>query len=55
MTWQDNFQVWTKRNDLPEYLKNEMDALAKDDQQAEDLSTIIIWNCRYAWPARGRN
>lgn len=36
MTWQDNFQVWTKRNDLPEYLKNEMDALAKDDQQAED-------------------
>lgn len=36
MTWQDNFQVWEKRNDLPEYLKNEMDALAKDDQQAED-------------------
>jgi phosphoglucomutase len=36
MTWQDNFQVWTKRNDLPEYLKNEIDALAKDDQQAED-------------------
>lgn len=36
MTWQDNFQVWEKRNDLPEYLKNEMDVLAKDDQQAED-------------------
>lgn len=36
MTWQDNFQVWTKHNDLPEYLKNDMDALAIDEQQAED-------------------
>ncbi|WP_258088507.1 phospho-sugar mutase [Weissella fangxianensis] len=36
MTWQDNFQLWTKHNDLPEYLKNDMDELAIDEQQAED-------------------
>ncbi|SCB93383.1 phospho-sugar mutase [Weissella bombi] len=36
MTWQENYQVWAERTDLPEYLQTEMAALANDDKQAED-------------------
>lgn len=36
MTWQENYQVWAERTDLPEYLQTEMAVLANDDKQAED-------------------
>lgn len=36
MTWQDNYQIWADRTDLPANLQAEMQQLATDDKAAED-------------------
>ncbi|MCT8399682.1 phospho-sugar mutase [Weissella cibaria] len=36
MTWQDNYQIWADRTDLPANLQADMQQLATDDKAAED-------------------
>ncbi|WP_134644742.1 phospho-sugar mutase [Weissella cibaria] len=36
MTWQDNYQIWADRTDLPANLQADMQQLANDDKAAED-------------------
>lgn len=36
MTWQDNYQIWAERTDLPANLQADMQQLATDDKAAED-------------------
>ncbi len=35
MTWQENYQIWADRTDLPAYLAESL-ALLTDDKQKED-------------------
>lgn len=36
MTWQDNYQIWADRTDLPQNLQDDMKKLAADEKVAED-------------------
>lgn len=36
MTWQDNYQIWADRTDLPQNLQDDMKKLAADEKAAED-------------------
>ncbi|MCT2910048.1 phospho-sugar mutase [Weissella confusa] len=36
MTWQENYQIWADRTDLPQNLQDDMKKLAADEKAAED-------------------
>jgi len=36
MTWQENYQIWADRTDLPSDLQNQMTQMATDEKAAED-------------------
>ncbi|MEQ4549978.1 phospho-sugar mutase [Weissella sp. GP1] len=36
MTWQENYQIWADRTDLPQNLQDDMKRLAADEKAAED-------------------
>ncbi|WEY47935.1 phospho-sugar mutase [Weissella confusa] len=36
MTWQENYQIWADRTDLPQNLQDDMKKLAADEKSAED-------------------
>lgn len=39
MTWQENYQIWADRTDLPQNLQDDMKKLAADEKAAEDAFT----------------
>ena len=38
MTWQENYQIWADRTDLPQNLQDDMKKLAADEKAAEDAA-----------------